>query len=108
MPVTAGVMHKTMKVAQPKKPYMSLASAVCLVASLPAARLTAEWFGPKEDYTGFGALGIVIITIMVFLVVGLILGILSIWRSERPRALSISAISLNALAVIWLVVKILI
>lgn len=98
-------MHKIMNLAKSKKPYIALASAVCLVTSLPVACLTAEWFGPKEDYLGYGGLGIAILTLMVFLMAGLILGLLSIWRSEKPRALSISVIALNASAIIWLVLN---
>lgn len=87
------------------RPYLSIASVVCVVSSLPVARLGAEFFSPKEDYLGYGGLGVAIAVLVISLAIGLILGLVGLWRSEKPKILPISSILINALAIIWLVVN---
>ncbi|MEN8188445.1 MAG: hypothetical protein ABFS19_01265 [Thermodesulfobacteriota bacterium] len=96
-----------MKNVRSKRPYMAVVSAVWLVTSLPAARLAAELFGPKEDYTGFGAAGVALLALLISQIGGIIFGFFSLLRNERPRALSIFVILLNGAAISWLLGKIL-
>lgn len=96
-------MHKVVKVLETMKPSFSIASVVCVVASIPMARLGAELFSPKEDYLGYGGLGVAIAVLVISLSSGLILGLVGLWRSEKPRILPISATLINASAIIWLV-----
>lgn len=84
----------------------SIISITCLVISLPMARIIAEIYAPKEDYLGYGALGVAIMTLLSALSVGVILGIISLVRAERPKFLSVAALLLNGVALIWIMTKI--
>ena len=88
------------------KPIFSIISIICLVASLPMARIIADVYAPKEDYFGYGGLGVAIIMLLSVLSIGAIFGIISLVRAEQPKFLSISAFSLNMVPLIWLITKI--
>lgn len=88
--------------AEAGKPYFSIASIICLLASLPVARLSAGVIAPKEDYTGYGGLGTAIAALLICLAIGLLLGLVGLWRAEKPGKLSYFAILANALAIAWL------
>ncbi|MCU7835728.1 MAG: hypothetical protein KZQ83_10825 [gamma proteobacterium symbiont of Taylorina sp.] len=87
------------------KPIFSIISLICLVASYPMARVTADIFVPKEDYLGYGSLGVALITLLSILSVGIILGIISLVHAERPKFLSVAVLLLNGVPLIWLVTK---
>ncbi|MEW5008844.1 MAG: hypothetical protein RPR28_03420 [Cycloclasticus sp.] len=88
-----------------KTPYCSILSVVCAMSSLPLARLGAEWFAPKEDYTGYGGLGVAIAILVVSLVLGLTLGLIGTLRSEKPKALAVSITLMHASAIIILLLN---
>ena len=85
-----------------KTPYYSILSIVCGVSSLPLARFGAEWFTPKEDYTGYG---VAIASRVVSLVLGLSLGLIGVLRREKPRVLAVSVTLIHALAIIILLLN---
>lgn len=85
-----------------KRPYLSTASIIFLVLSLPVAQFSADIFGPKEDLLGYGALGIIFIVLIIMLSLGLILGVVGIYRNEQPKYLSFLASILNSVALFWL------
>jgi len=87
------------------KPYFSILSFVCFVAALPLARLGAGVFGPKEDYLGYGGMGVAIAILVIALVMGLLFALFGLTRSESPKLFPVSAILLNTLAVVWLVMQ---
>jgi len=85
-----------------KRPYLSTASIIFLLISLPTAQLSAHLFGPKEDLLGYGAVGILLMVLIIMLFMGLILGLTGIYRKERPKLLSYFAPVLNSAALFWL------
>ena len=87
------------------KPIFSIISIICLVASFFMAKIIAEVYAPKEDYFGYGALGVAIITLLSVLSIDAISGITSLVRAEQPKFLSISAFSLNLVPLIWLITR---
>lgn len=85
-----------------RKPYLSIASVIFLVLSWPIAQFSADILGPKEDLLGYGALGVILIVLIIMLSLGLILGLVSIYRKEQPKFLSFLAPVLNGAALFWL------
>jgi len=85
-----------------KRPYLSTASIILLIFSLPIAQLSGDIVGPKEDLFGYAALGIVFMVLIIMLFLGLILGVASIYRNEQPKYLSFLAPILNSAALFWL------
>jgi len=85
-----------------KRPYLSTASIILLILSLPIAKFSGDIFGPKEDLLGYGALGIIFIVLIIMFSLGLILGAAGIYRNEEPKLLSFLAPILNSAALFWL------
>lgn len=85
-----------------KRPYLSISSFISVLISLPIAKLVGDIFGPKEDLLGYGALGIVIMVLIIMLSLGLIFGLAGIYRKEQPRFLSLLGPILNGIALLWL------
>jgi|GEM_PF-1528361 len=86
-------------------PYYSILSIVCAVSSLPLARFGAELFAPKEDYTGYGGLGVAIAILMISIALGFILGLVGVLRSEKPKVLAVSVTLIHASVIIFLLLN---
>ncbi len=83
-------------------PYLSIASIILIILSLPFAKFSGDIFGPKEDLLGYGALGVIFLVLIIMLSLGLILGAAGIYRNEQPKFMSYFATTLNAAALFWL------
>jgi hypothetical protein len=87
------------------KPYFAVASFLCAMVSVPAARLGAAWFAPREDLLGFGGLGVALAVLVLLLAAGLVSGVIGLWRKESPRVLAAIAASFNGAGLLWVAVN---
>lgn len=101
----SGILVNIMKLKTTKKPYLALASISCLLLSPVFSLVASVMFAPKEDYTGYGALGIALLGLVIFLFMALTLGVVSLILSEKPKWVSILTTSLCALAILWVLLK---
>ena len=90
--------------SQPKHLFSFLALA-CLLICLPVARIAANRIDQGEDLLSYGGLGIAISIMVAMLLSGVIFGQIALFRGEKPKALPLSALVLNVLAFLFLLIN---
>ena len=89
---------------QPKRLFSILALTGLLIC-LPLARTASNRIDQGEDLLGYGGLGVAISIMAAMLLTGLIFGQIALFRGEKPIALPISALVLNACAFLFLLIN---
>ena len=90
---------------QVKKPLFATLSFSCLLLALPVGWLAIYLFAPKEDYLGYGGLGVALVGFMLTLAAGTISGMVSLLRREKPRLLAGLGLTGNAAGLIWVLIN---
>ena len=78
-----------------RKPYFSIAATICNLVSLPVAMGAIKLLNPRQDYFGYNGLAIAIITLLIFLFIGLLLAGAGIIKKEQPRAFPLMLALIN-------------
>lgn len=87
------------------KPYFSIAATICNLVSLPVAMAAIKLLNPQQDYFGYNGLAIAIITLLIFLFVGLLLAGTGIVKKEQPPAFPLMLALINGVILIIAAVR---
>ncbi len=85
-----------------RKPVFAAIGLGCPIVAVPLARVAADILVTGEDLVGYYGLWIGLVTIVVTIMAGCIATVVSFWRVEHPRILSIAAAAVNAAAALLL------
>ena len=65
-------------------------------------RLMVTLFRSSQDFLGYGGLAVALVTLAIFWFVGFCLGVVGIWRREKPLAWAVSGLLGNGSGFGWL------
>jgi hypothetical protein len=88
-----------------KKPSFAFVGLACLIAAFPFGRISAALFAPSEDLLGYEGIAAGLVGFGGVLLLGFILGCISLFRKERPMLFSSLITIMNSAALFWLLSK---